>query len=196
MAPHADDSQVNGSRVSPLGDLPVFSITKLTDERTKTLRECLRGNHEMFAVLRDPYLIFHNHMPHVSSFYSVFLNAVSRQIADEVCQQILGSAYYLGASNEQLRAIAKHEGEELRPQNTVPVQEALSKSKWRQYLGSKDHTLAFQKLFDDEIENAGGDWKRVVDEYLYASDSPLVNGLCGGCTFDSRIELHLGHVLT
>jgi hypothetical protein len=96
-------------------------------------------------------------------------------------EQILGSAYYLGANNEQLKLIAKSEGESLRPHNTVPVQEALSKSNWRQYLNSKDHTLAFQSFFDGEIEKTGGDWKKVVEEYLYTSDSPIVNGLCGGC---------------
>ena len=71
MAPHANDDFVNGSKNTTFAELPVFSITKLTDERTKTLAECLRGNHDMFAVLRDPYLIFHNHMPHVSASFSV-----------------------------------------------------------------------------------------------------------------------------
>ena len=65
MAPHADDRQ-GGSKETSLGELPVFSVTKLTDGRTQALGECLRGNHEKFVALRDPYLIFHNHMPHVS----------------------------------------------------------------------------------------------------------------------------------
>jgi hypothetical protein len=57
---------MNGTSGASLKELPVFSINKLADDRTKTLADCLRGNHNMFTVLRDPYLIFHNHMPHVS----------------------------------------------------------------------------------------------------------------------------------
>jgi hypothetical protein len=67
MAPHADDKHAYGSKCSSLKELAVFSVAKLTDERTKSLGDCLRGNHEMFAALRDPYLIFHNHMPHVGA---------------------------------------------------------------------------------------------------------------------------------
>jgi hypothetical protein len=116
-----------------------------------------------------------------------------RRTTDFSRRQILGSAYYLGASNEQLKAIAKSEGETLRPHRSVAVQDALSTSNWKQFLNSKDHTLAFQKLFDDEINNAGGDWKKVVAEYLYSSDSPLVNGLCGGCKYHSRATYVLAY---
>lgn len=82
-----------------------------------------------------------------------------------------------------MQKIAESEGRELRPHKGVSVQEALSPSDWRKYLNSKDHTLAFQKLFDDEIDKAGGDWKKVVNEYMFSSDAPLVNGMCGGCKY-------------
>lgn len=97
--------------------------------------------------------------------------------------QNLGSAYYLGANSDRLREIAKSEGDSLRPHDQIPEQEAISKDNWREHLTQKDHTLAYQKFFDNEIEAAGGDWKKVVNEYLYSGDAPLVNGFCGGCKY-------------
>lgn len=67
----------------------------------------------------------------------------------------------------------------------MPTQEAITKANWRQHLNSKSHTVAYQNFFDDEIEKAGGDWKKVVNEYLYSGDAPLVNGFCGGRKYSS-----------
>lgn len=67
MAPAAEPiTAKGGGDRHELNPLPTFSVVKLTDERTRTLDECLKKNHEVYAPLRDPKLWFHNHMPHVS----------------------------------------------------------------------------------------------------------------------------------
>lgn len=35
-------------------------------------------------------------------------------------------------------------------------------------------------FFDEETKRNGGDWKRVVDKYLFSGNEPLVNGILGG----------------
>ncbi|EHY52808.1 hypothetical protein HRR83_007641 [Exophiala dermatitidis] len=158
MAPAADPATYNGrAHGHELTPLPTFSVVKLTDERTKTLGECLKKNHEIYAPLRDPKLWFHNHMPH-----------------------ILGSSYYLGGSSSKLLEILKAEGEHLRPQETVPPQNPITRENWRSFLASKDHTVEYARYFDDEIAKTNGDWKKVVTEHLYSGSKPLVNGFCGG----------------
>lgn len=42
------------------------------------------------------------------------------------------------------------------------------------------HTIAFVDFFDEETKRNGGDWKRVVDKYLFSGNEPLVNGILGG----------------
>jgi hypothetical protein len=86
----------------------------------------------------------------------------------------------LGADEAQLKAIAKSEGQALRPVQEVAIQESLNAGNWRQHFGQKEYTLAFTKFFDDEIAKAGGDWRSVVQEHLFSGKEPLVNGMCGG----------------
>lgn len=46
---------------------PVHRLNELSDDRAKTLHSLLVQNHAAHAVLREPRLLFHNHVPHVSS---------------------------------------------------------------------------------------------------------------------------------
>jgi hypothetical protein len=41
--------------------------------------------------------------------------------------------------------------------------------------------MAYQDFFDKEIKEKGGNWGKVLEEYLYSGPSPLVNGFTGGC---------------
>lgn len=45
---------------------PIYDVHKLTDERTQTLRKLLQKGHVTVAPLREPQLILHSHLPHVS----------------------------------------------------------------------------------------------------------------------------------
>lgn len=51
--------------------------------------------------------------------------------------QILGSAYYLGATPDKLEEICEAEGQSLRPVGTVPLREQLTEETWREHLGDK-----------------------------------------------------------
>lgn len=42
------------------------------------------------------------------------------------------------------------------------------------------HTIAFVDFFDEETRTNGGNWKKVVDKYLFSGNEPLVNGILGG----------------
>lgn len=74
-------------------------------------------------------------------------------------------------------------------------------SKWREHLTDKSyvylhppfdlesqeanrakhrHTIAYVDLFDQETQSNGGDWKKVVNKYLFSGNEPLVNGILGG----------------
>ena len=50
-----------------LAKVKSFSIVDQKDPTTQRLAQCLEKNHKVFAALRDPQLLFHNHMPHVSN---------------------------------------------------------------------------------------------------------------------------------
>lgn len=41
-------------------------------------------------------------------------------------------------------------------------------------------TVQYVNFFDSEVENSGGDWKKVLERYLYEEPDPLINGMTGG----------------
>jgi hypothetical protein len=43
-----------------------FPVEELNDERTQTLKRLLNEGHAATAPLREPNLMFHTHLPHVS----------------------------------------------------------------------------------------------------------------------------------
>lgn len=56
------------------------------------------------------------------------------------------------------------------------------------------YTVAFVDYFDREFAKADGDWKRITEEYLFAPDKLLMNGVVGGrkcpCSIDgSRTDI-------
>lgn len=44
------------------------------------------------------------------------------------------------------------------------------------------YTVAYVDFFDRKVEERSGDWRSVVEEYLYATSEPIINGLVGGRT--------------
>lgn len=64
---------INGSARLPrpttnpdLRSVHVYDLTKAEDERSQTLSKLLREGHSAVAPLRNPQLILHSHLPHVS----------------------------------------------------------------------------------------------------------------------------------
>ncbi|OJJ76230.1 hypothetical protein ASPBRDRAFT_72236 [Aspergillus brasiliensis CBS 101740] len=164
MSSDASNSLQKGVRLPPnsgltdLKPVPIYDVTKFPDTRTQKLRSLLEQGHVTVAPLRDPELILHSHLPH-----------------------LLGSAYALGASSDQLTRTYEHEVTQL-----VPIARgfirgtAISKQNWRQFLTCKEYTVAYQDFFDNEVKENQGDWGKVLEEYLYSGTTPLVNGFTGG----------------
>ncbi|KAL3428806.1 hypothetical protein BDV09DRAFT_203840 [Aspergillus tetrazonus] len=93
----------------------------------------------------------------------------------------ISSAYFLGASAEQLEELYEHEITTLREiDDTFILGSALSRDNWRQFLGQKPYTVAYVQYFDRELERSNGDWKKVLRDYLFPGPEPLINGFCGG----------------
>ncbi|KAL3488541.1 hypothetical protein BJX62DRAFT_239895 [Aspergillus germanicus] len=136
---------------------PAYTLD-IHDERADTLRRLLDKGHTSVAPLREPKLILHSHLPH-----------------------LLGSAYFLRASAQQLEELYEHEITTLREiDDTFILGSALSRDNWRQFLGQKPYTVAYVQYFDRELEHSNGDWKKVLRDYLFPGPEPLINGFCGG----------------
>lgn len=102
---------------------------------------------------------------------------------------LLGSAYLLGASADQLQKIYDEEAKSLEPWHESPAE--ITDSDWREYLGEKKYQRAFVDFFEDELAlKFGYDWSKVVEEYLFSGNQPLINGLIAGL---GHPLIHLGY---
>ncbi len=54
-------------------EIRTYSTRSLKDPTTQSLAKCLQKNHTTFSALRDPQLLFHNHMPHVRQILTLSL---------------------------------------------------------------------------------------------------------------------------
>lgn len=114
--------------------------------------------------------------------------------------QILGSALDLGLGSDFLKEAHDSVVKSLiEIDSSFPRGEKIERGKFREYLGQKQsvallangqkgmkltycrYTVAWVDFFDEEFEQANGDWKKVTEEYLFAKDKMLMNGLDGGC---------------
>jgi hypothetical protein len=142
MAPTVMATRISSIRLPPasgsqyIKPAPVYDVTKFPDERTQHLRALLQKGHVTVAPLKDPKLILHSHLPHVSCSRHVCVNRELRLIK---CSQFLGSAYALGAGIDQLTR--SYENEIL---HLIPISRgflrgnAISKENWRKFLGQKE----------------------------------------------------------
>lgn len=72
MSTTVTTTRVNTNRLPPLSGqnelrpLPIYDLTQLQDERSQTLKKLLQKGHVTVAPLREPNLLLHSHLPHVS----------------------------------------------------------------------------------------------------------------------------------
>ncbi|KIW99113.1 uncharacterized protein Z519_00776 [Cladophialophora bantiana CBS 173.52] len=141
-------SSSSSTKAIAIPPVEVHDVETSVDKRARTVKHLLRLNHANYSILFN-HLRFHNHTPH-----------------------ILGSAYLLSASAEQLFAIyddaAAHEG--LEPWVDSPSEIALHD--YRDYLGKREYQRAFVDFFEDQLVLAGYDWKRVVEKFLFERGNP------------------------
>ncbi|KAH8893740.1 hypothetical protein GQ53DRAFT_717354 [Thozetella sp. PMI_491] len=149
-------------------DIPpveVHDVETAPDKRPRTLKHLLRANHVNHSIIYHD-LRFDNHTPH-----------------------ILSSAYLLGATSQQLYRIYEEEDKVLDPWVESPSE--ILQEDWRDYLGDKHYQRAYVDFFEDALAlRHQYDWKRVVEEYMFKGDEPLVNGLIGGL---GHPLIHLGY---
>ncbi|KAJ5448538.1 hypothetical protein N7445_003359 [Penicillium cf. griseofulvum] len=144
-----------------LSPLPSYDIPHQSDERSRALYALLQQGHGEVALLLGPKLLFHSHVPHK-----------------------LGSAYCLGASVDQMREMYQTEtvglNYEKKADNDLFIREGVTRENWRDMINNKSYTISFTEFFDQEVSQTDGDWKSVVNEYLFDSSNPLINGFIGG----------------
>ncbi len=138
-----------------LEPVEVHNVETDPEKRPRTLKHLLRANHVNHSVVYHN-LQFDNHMPH-----------------------ILCSAYLLGASVPQLYHIYDVEAAALDPWVASPAE--VVQSDWRDFLGDKHYQRAYVDFFEDALVlKFSYDWKKVVAEYVFKGEEPLINGLIGG----------------
>jgi hypothetical protein len=138
-----------------LEPVEVHNVEANADKRPRTLKHLLKANHVNHSIIYHN-LQFDNHMPH-----------------------ILCSAYHLGADPQQLYRIYDEEAKELESWKESPSE--IVQDDWRDYLGDKRYQRAYVDFFEDALAmKYAYDWKKVVDEYMFKGDEPLINGLIGG----------------
>ncbi|RYP65524.1 hypothetical protein DL771_008281 [Monosporascus sp. 5C6A] len=153
------------SRFIDIPPVEVHNVETAPEKRPRTLKHLLRANHVNHSIIYHN-LQFDNHMPH-----------------------ILCSAYLLGADVRQLHKIYDVESEELEPWKESPAE--VTESDWRDFLGDKRYQRAYVDFFEDALAMKHRyDWKRVVEEYMFSGEEPLVNGLIGGL---GHPLIHLGY---
>ncbi|GAB7348014.1 hypothetical protein MBLNU459_g5507t1 [Dothideomycetes sp. NU459] len=148
-------------------DLPpvqVHDIEERPEKRARTLKHLLKANHINHSIIYH-HLEFHNHTPH-----------------------ILGSAYLLGASADQLTAIYEKESSQLEPWHDAPGE--ISIHDWRDYLGKRDYQRAWVDFLEDQLVQHGYDWRTLLDEFLFGGKEPLINNLIAGL---GHPLIHLGY---
>ncbi|GKZ62743.1 hypothetical protein AnigIFM49718_010166 [Aspergillus niger] len=110
---------------------------------------------------------------------------------DEIAAALLGSAYALGASSDELTRTYDHEVTQLVPIAWGFIRgTAISKENWRQFLTCKEYTVAYRDFFDNQVKENRGYWGKVLEEYLYSGEAQLVNGYTGGLGY---LFIHLAY---
>ncbi|MCJ1282888.1 hypothetical protein MMC26_002214 [Xylographa opegraphella] len=132
----------------------VKNVEARHDKRTRTLKHLLKLNHANHSIIYHQ-LQFHNHMPH-----------------------ILGSAYLLGAKALHLNDVYEKGSKELEDWEDSPNE--VSTYDWRDYLGDRRYQRAYIDFFEDELVLNGYEWQKVLENYLFKGEEPLINCLVTG----------------
>ncbi|KAI9713307.1 MAG: hypothetical protein M1812_006666 [Candelaria pacifica] len=153
----------NAQKVN-IPSVEIHDVETSPERRARALKHLIRLNHASHSIIYHD-LEFHNH-----------------------CAHILGSAYLLGASSDQLHEIYDGEDQELEPWHDSPGE--ISKDDWRDFLGDARYQRAFLDFFEDELVLSGYDWRKVVAEYLFEGNEPLINNVISGL---GHPLIHIGY---
>ncbi|KAH8194004.1 hypothetical protein TruAng_011830 [Truncatella angustata] len=104
------------TRGRELDTVAVYDLTQLQDDSSKALAHLISSNHTNFAVLRDPRLLFHNHLP------------------DALC-----SPYLLGAQRDKLEDIYAAEAKDITNNKDCEIQDGVTYENWRHFPANKKY---------------------------------------------------------
>ncbi|KAJ9605315.1 hypothetical protein H2200_009972 [Cladophialophora chaetospira] len=163
----------SSSQAIDIPSVEVQDIETSTEKRARTLKHLLKLNHANFSILYNR-MRFHNHTPH-----------------------LLGSAYLLGSTSDQLNAIyedaAKSEGHE--PWVDSPSEIALHD--YREFLGKREYQRAWVDFFEDQLVLNGYEWKKVAEKFVFergkkgaVNEEPIFSCLTAGL---GHPLIHLGY---
>lgn len=145
-------------RVFDIAPSEIHDIEVNPDRRARCLKHLLKANHVNYSIIYHN-LQFDNHNGH-----------------------ILCSAYLLGGSEDQLRAIYEKEIESLEPWTESPCE--VIEEDWPEYLGDRRFQRAYVDFFEDKlVMGFAYDWKKLLEHYMFHDKNRLVYGLFGGCKY-------------
>lgn len=164
-----DSSSSGNPGIDGLGLQPpaTYNLPKPTAESLRKLHQLIKGNHNSYAVLFNERK-YHSHLPH-----------------------IIVSAYFLGATPQQLTAIYDNQAETLVPWKDSH-DEVLVDDDWRTHLGDKKYERAFFDYISDKFNDNKGDWQPVARSFLVDKKNNLFPGLFGGLVHPL---IHLGYAV-
>lgn len=151
----------------PQIDIPpakIHDVETAPEKPARTLKHLLKLNHANHAVLYHDQN-FNNHTPH-----------------------ILSSSYLLGADANDLTRVYDAHSKELEPWTDSPCE--ISSDDWRDFMGKREYQRAFMDFFEDELVRRGYDWKKLVNEFLFSGDEPMINSVV---TDLGHPLIHLGY---
>lgn len=80
-----------------------------------------------------------------------------------------------------MNEIYDREAEQLEPWQDAPCE--IAKHDWRDFLGKREYQRAFVDFFEDQLVQYSYDWKKMLDDYLFGGEQPLINNFIAGCRF-------------
>ncbi|KAL1643315.1 hypothetical protein SLS58_004986 [Diplodia intermedia] len=152
-----------GPRVE-LPSVEIHDVETAAEKRPRTLKHLLRANHANHSIVYKDGRCRNN------------------------TAHILGAAYVLGATTDHLNEIYDREAEQLEPWQDAPCE--IAKHDWRDFLGKREYQRAFVDFFEDQLVQYSYDWKKMLDDYLFGGEQPLINNFIAG--FGHPL-IHLGY---
>lgn len=139
-------------------DIPsvkIHNVETAPEKAPRTVKHLLRANHVNHSILYH-HLQFHNHLPHI------------------VC-----SAYLLGGDERHLHRVYDAESAQL--DEWVASPQEITRNDWRDFLGDRRYQRAYVDFFEDVLVwKHSYDWKKLMNDFLFEGELPLVNALFGG----------------
>lgn len=141
-----------------ISSVEIHDVETAPEHRARTLKHLLKANHANFALFSTDFRS-QNYMSH-----------------------ILGSAFLMGATPDQLHDIYDAEEKQLAPWEDSPAE--VAKIDWTDELGDISYLRAYLDFFEDQLvlEHAYK-WKFTVEEFLFEGKTPLINCVIGGRKF-------------